>query len=134
MPVFKTSSWPMLVIRIATAILLGIHGWFRLVTGGWKPFGGYLGSVGFPFPTVIAGGITLFEVVGSALLLFGHFVIPVAAGHLVILVAGIVMVHASQGWFVVGGGRNGVEFSILLIACLISLMLADRETRKKTGP
>lgn len=129
MPLFQPLARPLLVIRIATAVLLGIHGWFRLITGGWKPFGGYLGSVGFPFGTVLAGGITLFEVVGSALLLFGHFVIPVAAGHLVILAAGIAMVHASQGWFVVGGGRNGVEFSVLLIACLISLMAAERESR-----
>lgn len=127
MPVFTPASGPMLVIRITTAILLGIHGWFRLVTGGWKLFGGYLGSVGFPLPTVIAGGITLFEIVGSALLLFGHFVIPVAIGHIVILLAGIAMVHAAQGWFVVGGGRNGVEFSVLLIACLVSIMLAGRE-------
>lgn len=126
---FTPLSRPMLVIRIATAILLGIHGWFRLITGGWKPFGGFLGSVGFPIPTVIAGGITLFEVVGSALLLLGHFVIPVAIGHIVILLGGIAMVHAAQGWFVVGGGRNGVEFSVLLIACLVSIMLANREGR-----
>jgi putative oxidoreductase len=29
------------------------------------------------------------------------------------------MVHAPEGWFVVGLGRNGAEYSVLLIACLM---------------
>ena len=32
------------------------------------------------------------------------------------LAFGIELVHAPDGWFVVGGGRNGMEFSVLLIA------------------
>ena len=46
--------------------------------------------------------------------------------HLVILITGIVMVHGREGWFVVGGGRNGVEYSVLLIICLVTLFLAAR--------
>ena len=33
---------------------------------------------------------------------------------------GIVLVHAPSGWFVVGGGRNGMEYSVLLIAVLLA--------------
>ena len=47
-----------------------------------------------------------------------RFVAPI---HIAILTAGIAMVHAREGWFVVGGGRNGVEYSVLLIACLAAL-------------
>ena len=36
-----------------------------------------------------------------------------------IYAVGLVMVHAPNGWFVVGAGRNGVEFSVLLIATLL---------------
>ncbi len=32
---------------------------------------------------------------------------------------GIVLVHAPAGWFVVGHGRNGMEYSVLLIAALL---------------
>jgi putative oxidoreductase len=33
------------------------------------------------------------------------------------------MVHASNGWFVVGAGRNGVEYSVLLLCCLTAIAL-----------
>ena len=32
---------------------------------------------------------------------------------------GLFMVHAPFGWFVVGAGRNGMEYSALLIVCLL---------------
>ncbi|WP_428660410.1 DUF4172 domain-containing protein [Runella sp.] len=38
-----------------------------------------------------------------------------------ILVMGIVMIHFKEGWFVVGGGRNGVEFNFLLIVVVLAL-------------
>lgn len=38
---------------------------------------------------------------------------------------GIVLVHAPEGWFVVGLGRNGMEYSVLLIVCLLSLAYQD---------
>ena len=31
------------------------------------------------------------------------------------------MVHWPVGWFVVGGGRNGMEYGVLLIVCLAIL-------------
>ena len=38
---------------------------------------------------------------------------------MLVYLAGIVLVHAPAGWFVVGLGRNGMEYSVLLIACLL---------------
>lgn len=32
------------------------------------------------------------------------------------------MVHFSEGWYVVGAGRNGIEFNFLLIFCLLEVM------------
>lgn len=40
--------------------------------------------------------------------------------------AGILLVHAREGWFVVGGGRNGMEYSVLLISSLIALIVSHR--------
>jgi putative oxidoreductase len=41
----------------------------------------------------------------------------------VIYATGIALVHSKAGWFVVGLGRNGSEFSVLLIMCLLALAL-----------
>jgi putative oxidoreductase len=35
------------------------------------------------------------------------------------------MVHAKAGWFVVGRGSNGVEFNVLLIFVLLTLIFPN---------
>jgi putative oxidoreductase len=37
------------------------------------------------------------------------------------LAMGILLVHRPEGWFVVGRGRNGMEYSVLLIAVFLAL-------------
>jgi putative oxidoreductase len=39
------------------------------------------------------------------------------------LAMGMYLVHAAAGWFVVGAGRNGVEFNVLLIICLVVIAM-----------
>jgi putative oxidoreductase len=85
-------------------------------------FGRFLDWKGFPAGLALAWAITIFEMVGSIALALGRYVRAVAAGFLGILTMGIVLVHGAEGWFVVGRGRNGVEFSVLLIACLLALI------------
>jgi putative oxidoreductase len=41
--------------------------------------------------------------------------------YIAIYATGPVMVHMPARWFVVGLGRNGMEYSVLLIACLAML-------------
>jgi putative oxidoreductase len=113
----------MSIVRVAVAVLLGIHGTYRALSGGASPFGEYLSSQGFPLGVALAWAITVFEMVGSILLGLGRHVRFVVPGFLLILVSGIAMVHARNGWFVVGGGRNGVEFSVLLIVCLVAVLV-----------
>ncbi len=107
------------VIRVTLAGLLAAHGWTRLIVGGVVPFGGALAEKGFPFGFYIAAGITALEILGTPLLAFRKFVFPLALAYSFILLMGIILVHAPSGWFVVGNGRNGVEFSVLLIVCLL---------------
>jgi putative oxidoreductase len=118
------------IVRVVTGVILGIHGWYRLVTGGFAGFGEYLAGSGIPLGRPLALVITLTEIVASACLVTRQFVIPAACAHAVILACGIFMVHAPEGWFVVGGGRNGVEFSVLLLACLGAIVQAERERGK----
>ena len=115
------------LVRIAVALLLWIHGIHRWYSGGVAPLGEFLSSRGLPFGLVIAWAVTFFETFAAPLLALRRWVIPIAAGHLVILIAGIILVHGREGWFVVGGGRNGIEFSVLLIVCLSAIVLAERQ-------
>jgi putative oxidoreductase len=43
---------------------------------------------------------------------------------------GIVMVHFTEGWFVVGGGRNGWEYNFLLICDLLTVIWPQGFKRK----
>ena len=112
-------EWPWIVLRLTLAGLLAAHGWARLLAGAVAPFGDFLDGVGIPFGHVIAWGITLLEIAGTVALAFGQLVLPLTLLYSVIYATGIVLVHAQAGWFVVGLGRNGCEYSVLLIVTLL---------------
>ncbi len=38
------------------------------------------------------------------------------------MLMGIILVHAPNGWYVVGPGAGGVEFNVVLIASLLMLV------------
>lgn len=117
------------VLRAGTAGMLIIHGVARAWAGGVAPFGGALESWGFPAGLALAWGITGGEIAGGAVLACGRAVVPLCGWFILQLAAGIALVHAKNGWFVVGLGRNGVEFSVLLILCLGCLAWLHRPAR-----
>lgn len=107
------------LIRFAAAGNMLIHGIARIVTDGVAPFDGFLSGLGFP--PYSAWIITLFEVGASLVLLLNRWVIPISILFILQLMMGIILVHGREGWFVVGAGRNGIEYSVLLIICFISI-------------
>ena len=111
----------MLVLRLVIAGLLAAHGWARLISGGVVPFGGWLESIGFPLGFWIAAAVTAYEIVGTVLLALGRWTTWLCLAFIAIYATGLVLVHWPAGWFVVGLGRNGMEYSVLLIACLALL-------------
>ena len=112
------------VLRITVAILILIHGAYRLLAGLVEPFGTWLGGLGFPFGYGWAMAVTLYELVGPLLMLTRRWTSLAALGHAGILTLGMVLVHLPAGWFVVGGGRNGMEYSVLLIVALLAIAWA----------
>ena len=124
-PTSPSSARALSVLRLGVAVLIGVHGFFRVFKGTVPDFGAYLSSVGFPLGTALAWAITLAEITGVLCLATGRFVRWVIPVHLFILVMGIYLVHGREGWFVVGGGRNGMEYSLLLIVALVTLWLAE---------
>lgn len=113
-----------LLLRIATAIILLTHSVFGIFNNGINDFGNlYLNQIGFaPFGVFLAWSIKLSHIVAALLLLFNKYVKPAGFVTIFILIMGIVLVHFQEGWFVVGGGRNGVEYNFLLICVLLAIM------------
>ena len=116
------------LFRAVIGLLIMMHGVARTYYGSIDDFGFFLNNKGFLIGNIIAHCITIFEIVGSILLLLGKFSKWIAPLFALELILGIIMVHSKYGWFVVGHGSNGAEYSIALI---ISLMLIWTEDHLK---
>lgn len=117
------------ILRATVAIILLMHSIPGMFDGGIRAFGTqYLDTVGFaPAGLVLAWAIKLCHVVSALLLLFGRYLMLASLSTIAILLAGIFMIHLQEGWYVVGGGRNGVEFNVLLIATLLYIVATGRK-------
>ncbi len=118
-------SAALIFLRIVLAILMFIHGAARISNGTVDDFGGFLGTQGFPLGFYLAWGITIFELVGSVLLAAGFYAWIIALLFAAQLSAGVAMVHWKQGWFVVGAGTGGMEYSVLLTASFLAIAFAN---------
>ena len=125
------SRYGWIALRLTVAGLIAAHGWARLLAGGVDPFGAWLTSQSIPVGPAVAWSITVLEIVGTPLLAAGRFAFSLSLMYAAIYAVGIVMVHAKAGWFVVGLGRNGAEYSVLLIVALLCVG-AQHAPRKKT--
>ncbi len=112
------------LLRLAVATILLMHSIPGMFNNGINDFGKfYLNEIGFaPMGIPLAWAIKLSHVVCAICLLLNKYTKPAALLTIPILIAGIIMVHFKEGWFVVGGGRNGVEFNFLLIFVLLTLL------------
>ncbi|WP_316839018.1 DoxX family protein [Pedobacter gandavensis] len=122
---------PLFLIRLAIAMIFLSHSLHGVINHTINDFGElYLNKVGFaPFGVYLAWGLMVFEIIGSILILFGKFLKFVVPGFILILITGIVLVHYPDGWYVVGPGRNGMEFSVVLILCLIAICIPTKRRR-----
>ena len=120
---------PTLVLRITLAAVFSMHGIPSIFTGAVNNFGNvYLNEVGFaPIGLPLAWMIKLSHVACAVLLILNRYIRVAALITIPILVAGIIMIHAAEGWFVVGAGRNGVEFNVLLIGVLVYLAMINKK-------
>jgi putative oxidoreductase len=106
-------------LRIFVSVIFITHAIQRAVinqtVGG---FGEFLESKGFPLGFFVAWFITLYEFIGGASMAFNKGTKYVAIGFVIHQIMGIALVHAQNGWFVVGAGSGGMEYSALLIVAL----------------
>ncbi len=126
------------LLRFPLAIILFIHGIGGMFNNGVNDFGNlFLNEIGFaPFGVYIAWFIKLSHLVCAISLLLNRYIKWPAIVTIFVLVMGIVLVHFKEGWFVVGGGRNGWEYNFLLIFVLLSILFptnTSTTTSKKTS-
>lgn len=118
---FLNNTFP---LRLAVSIILLVHGLGGMFNNGVNDFGNYFlapagfGALGLP----LAWAIKISHVAAAVCLMTEKFIKPACIITIIILIAGIIMVHGKEGWFVVGGGRNGIEFNFLLIFALLTIM------------
>lgn len=110
------------LLRVVLGVIFISHG-APVLFGGMEGQAEFFGSLGIPLPLIVAWGIGLLEFFGGIALLIGLLVTPVSLLLVIQMFAGIVLVHAPRGWYVVGPEANGgVEFSVLLAASLMMLV------------
>lgn len=108
------------ILRYTLALEFLSHTITRMATDRVKPFGVFLEGAGFPLGLYWAWGVTLWELVGGALLALGWKTPWVALVFVVQMAFAFFLVHLKFGWFVVGHGSNGVEYAVVLAAALLA--------------
>jgi len=122
------------ILRISIAIILLSHSVFGMFDGGINDFGNlYLNKVGFaPYGVAIAWIIKLSHVVCAILLVMNKYIRLACFATIFILIMGIILVHFKEGWFVVGGERNGMEYNFILICVLTAVMFLNTDSNNRT--
>ena len=110
-----------IVLRSIMGIIFITHGAARIYYGSVGGFGEFLNSQGLVIGLAIAWIITIGEIVSGGLLILGVLVKYLVIFHGVIILSGIFLVHLSNGWFTVGHGQGGVEYSLLILGVLVYL-------------
>ncbi len=122
-------------LRIALIVIFLVHSLTGMFNNGINNFGNlYLNQVGFaPVGLPLAWAVKLSHVALAISLFTDKYLKATTFITIFILVAGIFMIHLREGWFVVGGGRNGVEFNFLLIMALLTIVYPDALKKKGIG-
>ncbi len=122
------------LLQITIAIILLIHAIPGMFNGGIHDFGNlFLNQIGFaPLGIPLAWAVKLSHLICAIALIANKYVKWASISTIFVMILGIALVHFKEGWFVVGGGRNGVEFNFLIIMVLISILLAESSTFKRS--
>ena len=130
----RNSNIAYAILRVTIAIILLSHSVLGIFDGGINDFGNfYLNKIGFaPFGVAIAWTIKLSHVVCAILLVMNKYIRLACFATIFVLIMGIIMVHFKEGWFVVGGGRNGIEYNFVLICVLTAIVFVNSDSNGNT--
>ncbi len=103
----------LIAVRLTVALVLFLHGWHRVVTVGMPVEVARLSAHGLPYPSALAWGAAVFELVGAVLLAFGLLTPLIGLGMLVENIVIIAWLKAPHGYLVSTGGY---EYNLVLAA------------------
>lgn len=120
-------------LRSGLSVILLMHSVVSIFSGDVNNFGLlYLDTLGFsPFGLYLAWIVKLIHLFSVFIIWSDRYVKLVSICNIVILLLGIYFVHWQNGWYVVGGGTNGIEFNVLLICCFLQLYFTECPLRQK---
>ena len=114
-----------MILRIGVALIILMHPLHGFSHPENLPhFGGFLSALGYPAGTALAWAVIVLQTLASLALLINRLVIIACLSHSVVICFGIVHVHAQNGWYVVGPGSGGMEWGVILLICLFSVLAA----------
>ncbi|MEX0720047.1 MAG: DoxX family protein [Balneolaceae bacterium] len=122
-----SQKYPKLVLRVVMGVIFITHGIARLIYASVADFGSYLNSQGFIIGVFLAWLITFGEIIFGTLLATGNKVRYAIIFHAIVVIMGIFLIHFPNGWFVVGHGSGGVEYSLLILAVLLLLYSSESD-------
>lgn len=129
---FISLSHSLTLLRVSVAIVFLAHAVVRIFNSSIGQFGEFMESKGFTHGVAWVCAITAFEIIGGILLALGYFTKLLSIGFIFLLVVGIVLIHASLGWFVGEHGTGGCEYSFVLIVALL-VIAAEAAAENKTA-
>jgi putative oxidoreductase len=116
------AGWGMTMLRVATGVVYIGHGLPKTGWIGERTFEGtvkFVGSLGFPMPTLFAGLVTASELLGGLLLIFGLLTRASAFTQVIAMLVAVFMVHWDNGMF----AQGGYQWALLLGVCSAALMV-----------
>lgn len=109
----------LLALRVATGAVFFMHGWQKL-QGGVEGVTGFLTSLGFPIPGILAVVLIATEVLGGAALILGAWTRLAAKLTGIVALVAFLAVHITRGFFV---NTGGYEFVMVLLAGCIAIFI-----------
>lgn len=116
----------LILARIMTALFFMAHAIGRIMLGTIPQFGLFLEGVGLPAGVALVWAITIAEISCGLLLIIGYQVRLAVIPLIAIVMGGIVLIHARNGWFVGEHGTGGSEYSVALILLLLIIGTAEQ--------
>lgn len=109
-----------LILRVALGIIFAWHGYDKVFVKGLPAITGFMGTLGLPFPTLMAYLLSYGELIGGFLLIIGLLTYWVAVVDVIISVVAFVTVHMANGFSVSAGGY---EYIMLIFAASVSVLI-----------
>ena len=130
---FLSTSQALILLRVGIAVMFMAHAGTRVLNGTIPRFAGFMENIGFSYGMAWVWAITLFELIGGAMLIVGQFSRWIAGGYMLISGMGIILIHAAKGWFVGEHGSGGAEYSVTLFIACVVLAAVDRDAAFRTS-